>query len=374
MVLAALVAVVALPSAAWSTGPTNVSGTISANTTWTLANSPYVMTGNVIVASGVTLTIEPGVMVQGNQTSRRLQVDGSLAAVGTGSDHIVFTSSTDSAAGQWYGLYFPTGSGTSTLEYVDVRYGGGGGGSDTNGMVEINGGTVTIENSTFTESLVSGVRTYGGTTGAAATVTIRESMFEHNGFNGALKQGDGLNASSANMTVEDSGFWSNASDGIDYMVSNTYTQPVAQISGSSMWRNSRYGVNIFQDTTAAALGPDGNVAGELVTRSTTWSVWDVSDRDLAADVVLRSSLSVDWRGTYWGQVSFLACGVGSQTGTSAMEGRIRALRRTFRFRAGRSTTPSIFQGQAWCGNDVFLVNEPAPLPLGSFLYPASAGR
>ena len=43
---------------------TDVSGVISSNTTWTLANSPYLATGYVTVNAGVTLTIEPGTVVK----------------------------------------------------------------------------------------------------------------------------------------------------------------------------------------------------------------------------------------------------------------------------------------------------------------------
>ena len=52
-----------------SSAQTNVSGTISQNTTWTLLpnppnnGSPYIVTGDITINSGVTLTIQPGIEV-----------------------------------------------------------------------------------------------------------------------------------------------------------------------------------------------------------------------------------------------------------------------------------------------------------------------
>jgi RHS repeat-associated protein len=370
--------VVALPGAAWSVGPTNVTGTISTNTTWTLTDSPYVMTGNVTVAAGVTLTIEPGVVVEGNSASRQLTVNGALTADGTSGSRITFTSSSDTASGQWVGIKFAAGSGTSSLKFVDARYGGGGGLSDANGMVEISGGTVTIEDSTFTNSSVSGLRINGGTTGAAATVTVRRSKFEKNGFIGGALHGDGLSGLNANMVIEDSAFWQNAEDGIESWVNSSYAQSPAQISGSSIWDNEDRGVYLYtQLASVAGLAADGHVAGKPGN-----AVYDNGDLSLAATdsweqlVVTRASTSVDWAGTYWGPARFIPCPLGSTTGHvsySAPDPNPNALLPVERGPVSRSISASGSGASlVWCGNDDALVNEPAYLqPNLHFNAPAS---
>jgi len=67
---------------------TEVSGIITADTTWTQANSPYTLTGNVLVNKAATLTVEPGVTVDLN--GYYIMVNGTLQARGTSNDKITF--------------------------------------------------------------------------------------------------------------------------------------------------------------------------------------------------------------------------------------------------------------------------------------------
>jgi len=65
-----------------------VMGVMSSNTTWTAANSPYTLTGNILVNNGVTLTIEAGTTV--NLNTLYIMVNGTLIARGNTSGKICF--------------------------------------------------------------------------------------------------------------------------------------------------------------------------------------------------------------------------------------------------------------------------------------------
>ncbi|HWA26627.1 MAG TPA: hypothetical protein VG734_13285, partial [Lacunisphaera sp.] len=69
----------------------NVSGDQTGNVSWTLANSPYTVTGNVHVPVGSTLTIEPGVSIK-YAGAYQIYVRGTLLANGTSLAPIAFGS------------------------------------------------------------------------------------------------------------------------------------------------------------------------------------------------------------------------------------------------------------------------------------------
>ena len=75
---------------------TEVSNSVSADTTFELARSPYLVTTGITIASGVTLTIESGVVLK-MSTGTIIYVNGNLVA-----DGVTFTSAEASpAAGDW---------------------------------------------------------------------------------------------------------------------------------------------------------------------------------------------------------------------------------------------------------------------------------
>jgi hypothetical protein len=111
----------AFPAQASSNMPapvaTPITGDIAADTTWTLAGSPYVVSGPVRVLDTATLTIEPGVVVQFAPTAG-LRVEGQLNALGTQARQVRMVPSNRLS---WLGLSVIPQADGATLQSVTIE-------------------------------------------------------------------------------------------------------------------------------------------------------------------------------------------------------------------------------------------------------------
>ncbi|RDC56412.1 hypothetical protein DU508_12495 [Pedobacter chinensis] len=92
-----------------ATNVVEISGEISANTTWS-ASKIYLLKGFVYVSNGATLTIEPGTIIKGDKASKGTLIitrGSKINATGTVDKPIVFTSALAAGArsqGDWGGV------------------------------------------------------------------------------------------------------------------------------------------------------------------------------------------------------------------------------------------------------------------------------
>ncbi len=213
-------------------GTVSKSGFITANETWT-ADKIYVLSGKVVVSSGVTLTINPGTIIKGAEGTGTLASalviaqGGKINAVGTASQPIIFTSVLDNIQvgqltgtnldendqGLWGGIlvlgYAPIsaadgdilsqiegipasdtygafgGSNASDdsgdMAYVSIRHGGAliGAGNEINGLTlgGVGSGT-SISNIEVVSNLDDGIEFFGG------TVNVSNVLIGHQGDDG----------------------------------------------------------------------------------------------------------------------------------------------------------------------------------------------
>ncbi len=97
-------------------------GTLSADETWTAAEGPYHVTGNVSIPAGRTLTIEPGTTVF-LDSKVGFTVHGRLVARGTEYQRIRFTRVPGSST-QWAGFQIPDSKEDNIIAYADLEFGG----------------------------------------------------------------------------------------------------------------------------------------------------------------------------------------------------------------------------------------------------------
>ncbi len=213
-----------------------VSGTLAVDTVW-LDGDVQQITGDVTVPFGVTLTIQPGAIIQFDPViGADLIVGGTLVAAGTNAKHILFTSVRDDsgpdgilgngddlntandpnapAAGDWGKIEFQAGSTLGTLSFWDVRYAGAG-----FGVAVAADQSLTFSNSKIQNTAGIGLRLQG------VAATLANATFLNN--SGAAIQMD--LASDPTFTGTPT-FTNNAWNGVDVtgsalLVSTTWNDP-----------------------------------------------------------------------------------------------------------------------------------------------------
>ncbi|MCK4312209.1 MAG: choice-of-anchor D domain-containing protein, partial [Candidatus Cloacimonetes bacterium] len=128
-----------------------VSGTISTDTNWSGVDTVKVV-GDIYVEDGITLTIDPGIYVE-FQGHYKLDVQGTLLAIGTSSNIITFTAANHSTG--WNRIVFletPAANDSSKIVYCKLEYGKAntGGNGNKGGAIYVNSfHKVLISHSTF---------------------------------------------------------------------------------------------------------------------------------------------------------------------------------------------------------------------------------
>jgi len=150
-------------------------GLLLASETW-LGSYVHLITNNLTVPAGLTLTIEAGAVVKlASGVGITVAAGATLNAPGTVALPTAFTSINDDsvggdsngdgsattpAPGDWVGLSV---LGQATLNHCDVRYGGNtGSGAGASGVFIVEGGSLVLSNSTVESTLYDGISVGGG--------------------------------------------------------------------------------------------------------------------------------------------------------------------------------------------------------------------
>src|ERR1035437_8669633 len=259
---------------------TIVNGDINSDTGWTTTGSPYILSGPHNVSSGVTLTIDQGVVVKFDKTATipyngyaDMVVSGNIVAEGTAINPIYFTSLADDsvggdsnadgsvttpAPGDWQGINFVPGS-NATFDHTVIRYAA----SNTHGAALLNvGGNVSISNSVISQNKRYGL--YQG----LGTSTIDHSLFSDEDT-GVHQEGSAIIITNSQFSNTVTGIFTHVMPGVVDFENNIFSgnQEATEIAlGQATITHSG---NIFTNNKFNGIFLTGEPAGDLIINNTS---------------------------------------------------------------------------------------------------------
>ena len=283
---------------------TPVEGVITKDTLWTLVDSPFVVTNNIIINAGVTLTVEPGVEVRfGGPFS--LTTNGRIVAQGTAIRPILFTTNDPNGTNFWQSISINGAQSSFTncvIEYaknalmleagslqmqnVKVQN------NSQNGIV-VDAGTITVDSSDFALNGGSAILIEGGN-----SVTISNDVIESNAY--------GLTLSgqlTGTVQIQQNEIINNTKAGIFI---NAVTLSNTQINGNNVTTNAQ-GILISTSTTTSISNNYifGNTVGVHYTDNGNHQLNfnDIYDNEMGADLASTSQATINATHNYWGDPS-----------------------------------------------------------------------
>lgn len=97
------------------------SGILTVTQRWCASDSPHLVSNDLTVPSGMTLTVEAGSTVK-VATAKNFMVEGHLSVDGVSGSKVVFTSQADSGHNEWNGVIVH--GGTAKLTFAELRFAG----------------------------------------------------------------------------------------------------------------------------------------------------------------------------------------------------------------------------------------------------------
>src|SRR3990167_7369885 len=268
---------------------TAVSGAISSDTTWSSSGGVYVIDSSFSVATGTTLTIEPGTIIKAKTTYYGgPSIYGELVVLGTSELPIYFTSISDDSvggdtngdgpsvgvSGGWQGLFFKQGS-TGIFDYANISYAGYGGYAYSNLNyvgIENDGGTLDIQHSNVRDNSrilfdwAIGYYPVGtGIYNKSGILSISDSVIDNNG--------SGIFSEFGDVTISNSIIKNNSIRGFGVVGGESITLLNNNFSGNKRTGNINITVkfihngNISNDINDRGFGVSGEIVEDTILNS-----------------------------------------------------------------------------------------------------------